>query len=92
MYIYIFSELRDLLKQSDEMPVFMEEAVMLRCQLQALEWANKAALVLPLASSLTVTENYWDDDLDQGGTLVSPSSNTEGDIFMHYISRSFISF
>jgi hypothetical protein len=46
------SELRDLLKESDEMPVYMEEAVLLRCQLQALEWANKAALILPLTSSI----------------------------------------
>jgi PLU-1-like protein len=40
-------ELRELLRESDEMPVFMEEAAMLRCQLQALEWANKAASILP---------------------------------------------
>lgn len=46
------SELRDLLKESEEMPVYMEEAVLLRCQLQALEWANKAALILPLTSSV----------------------------------------
>lgn len=49
---------------------------MLRCQLQALEWANKATLVLPHASSLTVTENYWDDDLDQSVIL---SANNEDD-------------
>jgi hypothetical protein len=60
------------------MPVFMEEAVMLRCQLQALEWANKAALVLPHASSLTVTENYWDDDPDQ--SVISSANNEDDDV------------
>lgn len=49
------NELRELLKESDEMPVYMEEAVLLKCQLQALEWANKAALVLPSASSIELS-------------------------------------
>ena len=49
------NELRELLKESDEMPVYMEEAVLLKCQLQALEWANKAALVLPSTSSIDIS-------------------------------------
>ena len=59
------SELRDLLKESDEMPVYMEEAVLLKCQLQALEWANKAALILPLTASLASSSTELDDPSEQ---------------------------
>ena len=48
-------DLQDLLKESDEMPVYMEEAALLRTHLLALEWANKAALVLPLHGTTTTT-------------------------------------
>ena len=48
------TELRDLLRESNDMPVYMEEAVHLKCQLQALEWANKAALILPFTASIAV--------------------------------------
>lgn len=61
------NELRELLKESDEMPVYMEEAVLLKCQLQALEWANKAALVLPSTSSIDVSgmSTAFESDLCQ---------------------------
>ena len=61
------NELRELLKESDEMPVYMEEAVLLKCQLQALEWANKAALVLPSTSSIDVssTSTVFESDIYQ---------------------------
>lgn len=61
------NELRELLKESDEMPVYMEEAVLLKCQLQALEWANKAALVLPSTSSIDVSgmSTAFESDLYQ---------------------------
>ena len=59
------SELRDLLKESDEMPVYMEEAVLLKCQLQALEWANKAALVLPSTASLYASVADMDNQVEQ---------------------------
>ena len=55
-------DLRELLKESDEMPVFMEEAGMLRCQLQALEWANKAALILPTNATVVVVEGENEPD------------------------------
>jgi hypothetical protein len=55
-------DLRELLKESDEMPVFMEEAGMLRCQLQALEWANKAALVLPTSATAVVVDGEAEAD------------------------------
>lgn len=58
------SELRDLLKESDDMPVYMEEAVLLKCQLQALEWANKAALVLPPTASLPIPLPSSASDVD----------------------------
>ena len=48
------TELRDLLRESNDMPVYMEEAVFLRCQLQALEWANKAASILPFTANIPV--------------------------------------
>lgn len=54
------TELRDLLRESDDMPVYMEEAVLLKCQLQALEWANKAAVTLPHTHTLPVLTSYLD--------------------------------
>jgi hypothetical protein len=36
------ADIRDLLVEAEEMPVYMEEAVALRCTLSALEWVSKA--------------------------------------------------
>ena len=76
------SELRDLLKESDEMPVYMEEAVLLKCQLQALEWANKAALILPPTASLYASVADMDTQVeqdqmgDEASTDILPSFNS----------------
>ena len=40
------SELKDLIRESDEMPVYMEEAVVMKSHLNAMEWAKKAAKVM----------------------------------------------
>ena len=56
-------DLHELLKESDEMPVYMEEAALLRTHLLALEWANKAALVLPLHAT---TANSSEEGLQDG--------------------------
>lgn len=40
--------LNELLSEADDMPVFMEEAQVLRCHLQALEWAEKAKPILQI--------------------------------------------
>lgn len=36
-------ELKSLLRQAEDMPVILDEIVVLRCQVQALEWANRVA-------------------------------------------------
>jgi len=40
------SELQELIGESDDMPVYMEEAVVLRAHFAAMEWAKKARKVL----------------------------------------------
>lgn len=70
------NELRELLKESDEMPVYMEEAVLLKCQLQALEWANKAALILPPTSSIDVSSASMSFEADT--VHLAPSRETKG--------------
>jgi len=40
------SELQELIGESDDMPVYMEEAVVLRAHFSAMEWAKKARKVL----------------------------------------------
>jgi hypothetical protein len=70
------NELRELLKESDEMPVYMEEAVLLKCQLQALEWANKAALTLPPTSSIDVSSASLSFEADT--VHVAPSRDAKG--------------
>ena len=57
-------DLQDLLKESDEMPVYMEEAALLRTHLLALEWANKAALVLPLHATAASSEEGTQEGQD----------------------------
>jgi hypothetical protein len=70
------NELRELLKESDEMPVYMEEAVLLKCQLQALEWANKAALILPPTSSIDVSTASLSFEADT--VYLAPSRDAKG--------------
>lgn len=70
------NELRELLKESDEMPVYMEEAVLLKCQLQALEWANKAALILPPTSSIDVSSASLSFEADT--VYLAPSRDAKG--------------
>jgi hypothetical protein len=40
------SELQELIGESDDMPVYMEEAVVLRAHFNAMEWAKKARKIL----------------------------------------------
>ena len=45
--------IKEMLFEADQMPVVMDEVPLLRCHVQALEWAVKARQVLPSADAIS---------------------------------------
>ena len=55
------AEIKELLGESEDMPVFMEEALVLRSHLRALEWAKRAKRVLYVNSKDDVSKMEEDE-------------------------------
>ena len=82
------SELKDLIRESDEMPVYMEEAVVMKSHLNAMEWAKKAAKVMYVQENTNkggedaeagAEDEDEEDDGEDSGSVKEEAGEGEGE-------------
>ena len=70
-------ELKELIGESDDMPVYMEEAVVLRSHFNAMEWAKKARKVLYSNPPLPPAAQRTEAERIEAERMAAGNANTE---------------
>ena len=71
------TDLKDLIRESDEMPVYMEEAVVMKSHLNAMEWAKKAAKIMYVQDMNARDDS--DEERSGGGDNGEEEDDDEGE-------------